>query len=280
VEPRDSLEFFLREAGRYKLLTREEEVVLAKRIKHGSPADADLARQSMIQANLRLVVSIAKSEHKKFSYLQLPDLVQEGMIGLARGVEKFDYKRGFKFSTYASWWIRQAIHRYCQSEHSVRLPVYQHENITKLNRARAHLYQKNHQEPSHQEVAEYLGWPVTKVEKTHRINRRVVSLDAPMDERTDQCLGDTLADNRPFAEDVLEEASVNERLNRVMLEALDEREIQILVQRYGLDRAEPRSLDAIGSGLKDPVTRERVRQIEMRARKRLRRHIRRDEVLG
>jgi RNA polymerase primary sigma factor len=258
----DSLQLFLNEAGRYKLLTAAEEVELAKRIERGDHAAKDL----MINSNLRLVVSIAKKYQGHG--LSLLDLIQEGIIGLIRAVEKFDWRRGFKFSTYATWWIRQAVQRgVANKSRTIRIPVHIVEREQKIARAERELTLKLERAPSDEEVAKTAKLSLKHVREVRKAARAVASLDKPLGGEGDTSFGDIVATHPT---DVEEEVVVglSEVLLREAVDKLPEREQQVIKLRYGLngDR-DPMSLETIGREM--GLTRERVRQIETHALERL-----------
>jgi RNA polymerase primary sigma factor len=254
----DALQLFLNEAGRYKLLTGEEEVELAKRIERGDKAAKDL----MINSNLRLVVSIAK--RYQGHGLSLLDLIQEGIIGLIRAVEKFDYRKGFKFSTYATWWIRQAVQRgVANKSRTIRIPVHIAEREQKIARAERELVARLGRQPSDQELAKAAKLPLKQVREVKAAARAVTSLDRPIGEDDSGSYGDLFAAQQVHTEEEVEVSLREETLHKALLE-LPERERTVLALRYGLDGdREPMSLEAIGKQL--GLTRERVRQIEANA---------------
>ena len=258
----DALQLFLNEAGRYKLLTAEEEVELSKRIERGDKAAKDL----MINSNLRLVVSIAKKYQGHG--LSLLDLIQEGIIGLIRAVEKFDWRRGYKFSTYATWWIRQAVQRgVANKSRTIRIPVHILERETKIARAERELVTKLERQPTDEEIAKRAKLPIKQVREVRKAARAVTSLDRPLGDEGDASLGDVIAsDEHDFDEEI--HVGLTEETLRRAVEALPEREQDVVKLRYGLDGdQEPKSLDEIGRRL--GLTRERVRQIEAQALQRL-----------
>jgi RNA polymerase primary sigma factor len=254
----DALQLFLNEAGRYKLLTAEEEVELAKRIERGDKEAKDL----MINSNLRLVVSIAK--RYQGHGLSLLDLIQEGIIGLIRAVEKFDYRKGFKFSTYATWWIRQAVQRgVANKSRTIRIPVHIVEREQKIARAERDLVAKLGRQPTDQEVAKAAKLPVKQVREVKSAARAVTSLDRPIGDDDSGAYGDLFAAEQVDTDEEVH-ISLREETLRKALDELPERERSILQLRYGLDGdQEPLSLEAIGKRL--GITRERVRQIESNA---------------
>jgi RNA polymerase primary sigma factor len=256
----DALQLFLREAARHPLLTAAQEVALAKQIERGDPT----AKQRMIQANLRLVVSIAKNYRNQG--LPFLDLIQEGTLGLIRAVEKFDWRRGFKFSTYATWWIRQAVARaLADKARMIRMPVHIVERVHKLNRAERHLWTELGREPTLAEIAHEANLPL-EVAKEVRAAPRATSLDAPVGEDDDAVVGDFISGNEPLPEDLVEETLRAATIAQA-LTSLPKRHRDVIVLRYGLDKSDPRTLGEIGRRL--GITRERVRQIEVEALGRL-----------
>jgi RNA polymerase primary sigma factor len=261
----DALQLFLNEAARYPLLTAGEEVELAKRIERGDREAKDL----MINSNLRLVVSIAKKYQGHG--LSLVDLIQEGIIGLIRAVEKFDWRRGYKFSTYATWWIRQAVQRgVANKSRTIRIPVHIAERETKIARAERELSAKLERPPTDAEVAKAAKLSVKHLKEVRQAARAVASLDKPLGTDTDSSLGDVVAATAPGVEEEVNISLAEETLHKALAE-LPEREQAVLKLRYGLDGHEdPTSLEEIGRRL--GLTRERVRQIELRALERLSLH--------
>jgi RNA polymerase primary sigma factor len=265
IEPSlDSLRLYLRSIGRVDLLTAEQEIELAKRIERGDM----LAKRQMVEANLRLVVSIAKGYlGRGLSFL---DLIQEGSLGLIRAVEKFDYRRGYKFSTYATWWIRQAVTRaIADKARTIRIPVHMVEKLNRVAHVERQLVQRLGREPEPAEIAAELRWSVRDVRDILRVAQLPVSLEKPVGDEDESELGDFVADDavsEPF-----EEAS--ERLQkegvRRALDALPERERQVIELRYGLSGLEPLTLEEVGQTF--GVTRERIRQIENNTLKKLKR---------
>jgi RNA polymerase primary sigma factor len=257
----DALQLFLREAGRHPLLTAAEEVSLAKRIERGDAA----AKQRMIQSNLRLVVSIAKNYRNQG--LPFLDLIQEGTLGLIRAVEKFDWRRGYKFSTYATWWIRQAVARaLADKARTIRMPVHIVERLQKMNRAERTLWMELGREPRLEEIAEEANLPVQQAKEVRAAARASTSLDQPVGEEEDATFGDFVAGDSPLPEDEVE-VTLRSQALAAALGVLSERDRAVLVLRYGLDDAEPKTLEEIGKRL--GLTRERVRQIEMESLKHL-----------
>jgi RNA polymerase primary sigma factor len=257
----DALQLFLREAGRHALLTAAQEVELAKRIERGDGA----AKQRMIQSNLRLVVSIAKNYRNQG--LPFLDLIQEGTLGLIRAVEKFDWRRGYKFSTYATWWIRQAVARaLADKARTIRMPVHIVERLQKMNRAERTLWTQLGREPTLEEIAEEASLPIHQAHEVRAAARASASLDQPVGEQEDAVFGDFVAGEGPLPEDEVEVSLRSQALAQA-LSVLPERERRVLVLRYGLDNAEPRTLEEIGRRL--GLTRERVRQIELETLRRL-----------
>jgi RNA polymerase primary sigma factor len=257
----DALQLFLREAGRHQLLTAAQEVELAKRIERG---DLD-AKQHMIQSNLRLVVSIAKNYRNQG--LPFLDLIQEGTLGLIRAVEKFDWRRGFKFSTYATWWIRQAVARaLADKARTIRMPVHIVERMQKMNRAERTLWTQLGREPTLEEIADEASLTVQQVLEVRAAARASASLDAPVGEADDAVLGDFVAGDDPLPEEAVELQLRSQALRRALAE-LPERERSVVELRYGLDGNDPKTLEEIGRAL--GLTRERVRQIELDSLRRL-----------
>src|SRR5438876_7377326 len=225
----DALQLFLNEAGRYKLLTADEEVTLAKRIERGDKAAKDL----MVNSNLRLVVSIAKKYQGHG--LSLLDLIQEGIIGLIRAVEKFDWRRGFKFSTYATWWIRQAVQRgVANKSRTIRVPVHIVEREQKIARAERELVATLERPPTDEEVAKKAGLPIAQVREVKRAARAVTSLDRPVGDDDSASYGDLFAAEQPAVDEELDVSLRQEALHRALAQ-LPEREREVLKLRYGLD---------------------------------------------
>ena len=263
VEPSlDSLRLYLRSIGRVELLTAPQEVSLARRIERGDM----LAKQQMIEANLRLVVSIAKGYlGRGLSFL---DLIQEGSLGLIRAVEKFDYRRGYKFSTYATWWIRQAVTRaIADKARTIRIPVHMVEKLNKVVHVERQLVQEFGREPAPEEIALELQWTAREVKDILRIAQMPISLEKPIGEEEDSELGDFVEDET--AESPFELASENLRRENVRraLDALPAREREVIEMRYGLKGHQARTLEEVGRAF--GVTRERIRQIENNTLKKL-----------
>ena len=257
----DALQLFLREAGRHPLLTAAQEVELAKRIERGDR----MAKQRMIQSNLRLVVSIAK--HYRNQGLPFLDLIQEGTLGLIRATEKFDWRRGFKFSTYATWWIRQAVARaLADKARTIRMPVHIVERLQKLNRAERGLWSQLGREPTLEEIAQEANLPIQQALEVRAAARASASLDAPVSDGEDALLGDFVAGDGPTPDELVE-SSLRSQVLADALRALPDRSRAVVVLRYGLGDADPKTLEEIGRRL--GLTRERVRQIEVEALKRL-----------
>jgi RNA polymerase primary sigma factor len=263
VEPSlDSLRLYLREIGKVPLLTADQEITLAKRIERGDPA----AKQHMIEANLRLVVSIAKGYlGRGLSFL---DLIQEGSLGLIRAVEKFDYRKGFKFSTYATWWIRQAVTRaIADKARTIRIPVHMVEKLNKVVHIERQLVQRLGREPLPEEIAEELDIETYEVREILRMSQLPISLEKPVGEDEDSSLGDFVPDEQ--AESPFDTASLSLRREdvEVALSALPDRERRVIELRYGLDGSQPCTLEEVGRAF--GVTRERIRQIENNTLKKL-----------
>ncbi|MBA2298538.1 MAG: sigma-70 family RNA polymerase sigma factor [Actinobacteria bacterium] len=257
----DSLQLFLNEAGRYSLLTAAEEVELAKRIERGEQQ----AKDRMINSNLRLVVSIAKKYQGHG--LSLLDLIQEGVIGLIRAVEKFDWRRGFKFSTYATWWIRQAVQRgVANKSRMIRIPVHIAERETRIGRAERDLSSKLGRPPTDDEIAVAAKISLKHLAEVRQAARAVTSLDKPLGDENDASIGDLVGGEQDGVETEVEVSLTEETLHRALAQ-LPDREREIVRLRYGLGGEEPKSLEEIGRRL--GLTRERVRQIEGQALERL-----------
>ena len=257
----DALQLFLNEVGRHKLLTADEEVALAKRIERGD----EEAKEQMVNANLRLVVSIAK--RYQGHGLSLLDLIQEGIIGLIRAVEKFDWRKGFKFSTYATWWIRQAVQRgVANKSRTIRIPVHIVEREQRIARAERELVVKLGRDPTDQEVAKAARLSVKQVREVRAAARAVTSLDKPVGDDEGTALGELFASESDLPEEEID-VSLREDALRQALDDLPDRARDVLRLRYGLGGRDPQSLESIGRDL--GLTRERVRQIEQEALSRL-----------
>lgn len=259
----DPVKVYLKEIGRVPLLTSEEEIELAVKISEG---DAE-AKKRLSEANLRLVVSIAKRYVGRG--MQFLDLIQEGNLGLIKAVEKFDHTKGFKFSTYATWWIRQAITRAIADQaRTIRIPVHMVETINKVKKVQSHLLHKNGHEPTAEEISDVLGMPVDKVREIMRVAQEPVSLETPIGEEEDSHLGDFIPDDdAPAPADAVSHTLLKEQLSEV-LSTLTPREEKVLVRRFGLEDGRTRTLEEVGREFN--VTRERIRQIEAKALRKLR----------
>ena len=259
----DPVKVYLKEIGRVPLLTSEEEVELAIRISDGDVQ----AKQRLSEANLRLVVSIATRYLGRG--MQFLDLIQEGNLGLIKAVEKFDYTKGFKFSTYATWWIRQAITRAIADQaRTIRIPVHMVETINKVKKVQSQLLHQNGHEPSPDEIAEEIDMPVDKVREIMRVAQEPVSLETPIGEEEDSHLGDFIpANDAPAPADAASHAMLREPLSDV-LSTLTPREEKVLRLRFGLEDGRSRTLEEVGKEFN--VTRERIRQIEAKALRKLR----------
>ncbi|MCL2755240.1 MAG: RNA polymerase sigma factor RpoD [Oscillospiraceae bacterium] len=259
----DPVKIYLKEIGRVPLLTAEEEIELAERMLKGDT----YARKRLSEANLRLVVSVAKKYVGRG--MQFLDLIQEGNLGLIKAVEKFDYTKGFKFSTYATWWIRQAITRAIADQaRTIRIPVHMVETITKVKKASSQLLHKNGHEPSPEEIAVELNMPLDKVREIIRIAQDPVSLETPIGEEEDSHLGDFIPDDdAPAPAEAASHTLLKEQLSDV-LGTLTEREARVLKLRFGLVDGRQRTLEEVGKEFN--VTRERIRQIEAKALRKLR----------
>ncbi len=259
----DPVKIYLKEIGRVPLLSAEEEIELAQRKNQGD----QFARKRLTEANLRLVVSIAKRYVGRG--MQFLDLIQEGNMGLIKAVEKFDYRKGYKFSTYATWWIRQAITRAIADQaRTIRIPVHMVETITKVKKVSSQLLHKNGHEASVEEIANELNMPVDRVREIIRISQDPVSLETPIGEEEDSHLGDFIPDElAPAPAEVASLSLLKEQLDEV-LGTLTDREAKVLRLRFGLDDGRPRTLEEVGQRFQ--VTRERIRQIEAKALRKLR----------
>ena len=259
----DPVKAYLKEIGRVPLLSPEEEIELAIRIVD----DDSHAKQRLTEANLRLVVSIAKRYVGRG--MQFLDLIQEGNLGLIKAVDKFDYTKGFKFSTYATWWIRQAITRAIADQaRTIRIPVHMVETINKVKKTSTLLLHENGKDPTPEEIAERLDMPVEKVREIQRVSQEPVSLETPIGEEEDSHLGDFIPDDEaPAPADAASSLLLKEQLNEV-LDTLTPREKKVLEMRFGLLDGHPRTLEEVGKEFE--VTRERIRQIEAKALRKLR----------
>ena len=259
----DPVKVYLKDIGKVPLLSSEEEIDLAIRISNGDVA----AKQRLSEANLRLVVSIAKRYLGRG--MQFLDLIQEGNLGLIKAVEKFDYTKGFKFSTYATWWIRQAITRAIADQaRTIRIPVHMVETINKVKKVQSQLLHQNGHEPSPDEIADEIDMPVDKVREIMRVAQEPVSLETPIGEEEDSPLGDFIPDNdAPAPADAASHTMLREQLADV-LSTLTPREAKVLKLRFGLEDGRSRTLEEVGKEFN--VTRERIRQIEAKALRKLR----------
>ncbi len=259
----DPVKVYLKEIGRVPLLTPDEEIELAIKIKDGNIE----AKKRLSEANLRLVVSIAKRYLGRG--MQFLDLIQEGNLGLIKAVEKFDYTKGFKFSTYATWWIRQAITRAIADQaRTIRIPVHMVETINKVKKVSSQLLHQNGHEPSAEEISEEIDMPVEKVREIMRVAQEPVSLETPIGEEEDSHLGDFIPDNdAPAPADAASHTMLREQLSDV-LDTLTPREEKVLRLRFGLEDGRSRTLEEVGKEFN--VTRERIRQIEAKALRKLR----------
>ena len=259
----DPVKVYLKEIGSFPLLSLEEEIELAEKILQGD----SYAKKKLAEANLRLVVSIAK-RYVGRGMLFL-DLIQEGNLGLIKAVEKFDHTKGFKFSTYATWWIRQAITRAIADQaRTIRIPVHMVETINKVKKVQSQLLHKNGQEPSVEDLAEELDMPQEKVREILKVAQEPISLESPIGEEEDSHLGDFIPDSdAPIPEEAATHALLKEQLGEV-LATLTPREAKVLSLRFGIEDGRPRTLEEVGKEFN--VTRERIRQIEAKALRKLR----------
>ena len=279
----DPVRMYLKEIGRVPLLSADEEIVLAKQIEAGAQEDATYkdiqlrkkAKKQLVDANLRLVVIIAK-RYVGRGMLFL-DLIQEGNLGLIKAVDKFDYTKGYKFSTYATWWIRQAITRAIADQaRTIRIPVHMVETINKLIRISRHLLQDKGREPLPEEIAEGMGITVERVREIQKIAQEPVSLETPIGEEEDSHLGDFIEDQDAIApDDAASYILLQEQIEDVFT-CLTDREQQVLILRFGLKDGKPRTLEEVGQHFN--VTRERIRQIEGKALTKLRNRGKRDKI--
>ncbi len=262
----DLMDDYLQRMGRIRLLRGEDEVAVARQMEAGGAA-GEAARQQLIRANLRLVVSIARQY--TWRGMPLSDLVQEGNLGLMRAVEKFEWRKGFKFSTYASWWIRQAIVRAIEGQiRTIRIPMYRLEMVQRIQSLKRQIEQTKGREPTHAEIAAWLDIPAEEVHEVLALVREPMSLDAEVGEDGDSTLGDFIVDTQTAAPSAAYEAAhLGEELERVLAE-LTPREEKVLRMRFGLGEPTTYSLEEIGARF--ALTRERIRQIEIKALRKLR----------
>jgi RNA polymerase primary sigma factor len=267
VSIEDPVRMYLKEIGKVPLLTADQEIELAKNMESDDPAVRTAAKKKLAEANLRLVVSIAKKYIGRG--MLFLDLIQEGNLGLIKAVEKFDYKKGYKFSTYATWWIRQAITRAIADQaRTIRIPVHMVETINKLIRVQRQLLQELGREPTPEELAEEMDMSVDRVREIQKISQEPVSLETPIGEEEDSHLGDFIPDdNMPVPSDAATYTLLREQLNDV-LDTLTPREKKVLILRFGLKDGRARTLEEVGKEFN--VTRERIRQIEAKALRKLR----------
>ena len=259
----DPVRMYLKEIGRIPLLSSEEEIELAKRMEEGD----EEAKKKLSEANLRLTVSIAKRYSGRG--MQFLDLIQEGNLGLIKAVEKFDYRKGYKFSTYATWWIRQSSTRAIADQaRTIRIPVHMVETMNRVNRTSRRLLQEYGREPTPEEIAEAMNLPVERVLEISKISQEPVSLETPIGEEEDSHLGDFIQDEHiPVPADEAAHTLLREQLEKVM-DTLSEREQKVLALRFGLEDGKPHTLEEVGREFQ--VTRERIRQIEAKALRKLR----------
>ena len=259
----DPVRMYLKEIGRIPLLSSEEEIELAKRMEEGD----EEAKKKLSEANLRLTVSIAKRYSGRG--MQFLDLIQEGNLGLIKAVEKFDYRKGYKFSTYATWWIRQSITRAIADQaRTIRIPVHMVETMNRVNRTSRRLLQEYGREPTPEEIGEAMNLPVERVLEISKISQEPVSLETPIGEEEDSHLGDFIQDEHiPVPADEAAHTLLREQLEKVM-DTLSEREQKVLALRFGLEDGKPHTLEEVGREFQ--VTRERIRQIEAKALRKLR----------
>ena len=267
VSSDDPVRLYLKEIGKYPLLTTEEEIALAKQIAEGTPEEQAAAKKKLSEANLRLVVSIAQRYVGRG--MQFLDLIQEGNLGLIKAAEKFDYTKGYKFSTYATWWVRQAITRAIADQaRTIRIPVHMVETINKLIRVNRQLAQELGRDPTPAEIAKEMGISESKVREIIKIAQEPVSLETPIGEEEDSHLGDFIEDeNAPAPAEVASNAMMREQLQEV-LHTLTPREEKVIRLRFGLEDGQAHTLEEVGKEFN--VTRERIRQIEAKALRKIR----------
>ena len=267
VSSDDPVRLYLKEIGKYPLLTTEEEIALAKQIAEGTPEEQAAAKKKLSEANLRLVVSIAKRYVGRG--MQFLDLIQEGNLGLIKAAEKFDYTKGYKFSTYATWWVRQAITRAIADQaRTIRIPVHMVETINKLIRVNRQLAQELGRDPTPAEIAKEMGISESKMREIIKIAQEPVSLETPIGEEEDSHLGDFIEDeNAPAPAEVASNAMMREQLQEV-LHTLTPREEKVIRLRFGLEDGQAHTLEEVGKEFN--VTRERIRQIEAKALRKIR----------
>ena len=268
----DAVQMYLKEIGRTPLLTQQEEVILAKK----KEKKDEKARQQLMKANLRLVVSIAKKYVNRSPNLGILDLIQEGNIGLSRAVDKFDYRRGFKFSTYATWWIRQAITRaLADQSRTIRIPVHMVETISKYTQIKRKLTQELGRLPLAEEIANEMGSDVSKINYIQKISQEVISLETPLDESGNEggTLSDFIKDDQSLTPEQLASQTLLRNQLKKIISDLSPREQKILSMRFGLEDNVTHTLEEVGKEF--GVTRERIRQIEAKALERIRQH---DEI--
>ena len=267
VSSDDPVRLYLKEIGKYPLLTTEEEIALAQQIAEGTPEEQAAAKKKLSEANLRLVVSIAKRYVGRG--MQFLDLIQEGNLGLIKAAEKFDYTKGYKFSTYATWWVRQAITRAIADQaRTIRIPVHMVETINKLIRVNRQLAQELGRDPTPAEIAKEMGISESKVREIIKIAQEPVSLETPIGEEEDSHLGDFIEDeNAPAPAEVASNAMMREQLQEV-LHTLTPREEKVIRLRFGLEDGQAHTLEEVGKEFN--VTRERIRQIEAKALRKIR----------
>jgi len=263
----DAVQLYLKEIGKTPLLTKDEEREYAKRSEKGD----EEARQKLIKANLRLVVSIAKRYVNRSPNLSILDLIQEGNIGLSKAVEKFDYRKGFKFSTYATWWIRQAVTRaLADQSRTIRIPVHMVETISKYAQTRRQLIQELGRDPLAEEIAAEMGVEVEKVEHIQKISQEVLSIEQPVGDEEDSVLADFIKDEHNVTPDQAVSRALLKDLIKEILVDLSDREQKILNMRFGLEDGMQHTLEEVGKVF--GVTRERIRQIEAKALEKIREH--------
>jgi RNA polymerase primary sigma factor len=271
----DAVQFYLKEIGKTPLLTKEEEKELAKRSSQGD----EIARQKLMKANLRLVVSIAKKYINRSPNLSLLDLIQEGNVGLSKAVEKFDYRRGFKFSTYATWWIKQAITRALADQSRViRIPVHMIETMTKYSKVKRELAQQLGREPLAEEIAKEMNIDLEKIRQIERISQETLSIESPVGDDEDSILADFIKDEKTATPAEQAARALLKDILQDIMKDLTEREKAIISMRFGLEDGATHTLEEVGQAL--GVTRERIRQIEAKTLEKIKNHPRAKEFEG
>ena len=270
----DIIKMYLHEIGNYPLLSAEEEAELGKTIKEGSPKESEAAKKKLTESNLRLVVNAAKKYIGRG--LPLLDLIQEGNLGLLRAVDRFDYEKGFKFSTYAMWWIRQALNRaLADQSRAIRIPVHMTENLNRIMKASRELTLDLGREPTTEEIAAETGFSAERVEDLLRISQDPLSMESKVGDEEDTELGNMVSDKGLTPDEIFANMALHDQLAEVMKELTD-KEREVLEMRYGFNGDDPQTLEAVGK--KFHLTRERIRQIEQKALRKLRKPSRQNQL--